>query len=85
MDKEIHMQPHSSMEVVFQVLNKLLCDNTLECALHVKDVENTRLSFFVKEMLLSWSKLMPKSELPEEIGKQVLWFSKYIIRPDGKN
>ena len=64
-------------------LNKLLCDNTLECALHVKDVENTRLSFFVKEMLLPWSKLMPKPELPEEIGKQVLWFSKYIIRPDG--
>ena len=62
-------------------LNKLLCDNTLECALHVKDVENTRLSFFVKEMLLSWSKLMPKPELPEE--KQVLWFSKYITRPDG--
>ena len=64
-------------------LNKLLCDNTLECALHVKDVENTRLSFFIKEMLLSWSKLIPKPELPEEIGKQVLWFSKYIIRPDG--
>ena len=34
-------------------------------------------------MLLSWSKLMPKPELPEEIRKQVLWFSKYNIRPDG--
>ena len=26
---------------------------------------------------------MPEPELPEVIGQQVLWFSKYITRPDG--
>ena len=33
-------------------LNKLLCDNTLECVLHAKYVENKRLLFFVKEMVI---------------------------------